>query len=110
MWLEKQRVEPAVYNLDHGSTYVYLWLSFGLEPQGIPKGGLFLISWDPLDQYGKNAHYLLSVSYRNQAGTDQGVVFELGKKVLKPGGLVWLWNATRASGPHKGIRRCGREG
>ena len=59
-------------------------LSFGLEPQGIPKGGLFLISWDPLDQYGKNAHYLLSVSYRNQAGTDQGVVFELGKKVLKP--------------------------
>ena len=56
-------------------------LSFGLEPQG--KGG-FLISWDPLDQYTKNAHYLLSVSYRDQAGTEQGVVFELGKKVLKP--------------------------
>src|SRR6478672_4177811 len=38
-------------------------LSFGLEPQEIPKGGSLLISWDPLDQYTKNAHYLLSVSY-----------------------------------------------
>ena len=59
-------------------------LSFGLEPQGISKGGLFLISWDPLDQYTKDAHYLVSVLYRDQAGTEQGVVFELGKKVLKP--------------------------
>src|SRR6476659_9079584 len=57
-------------------------LSFGLEPQ--VKGGPFLISWDPLDQYTKNAHYLLSVLYRDQAGTEQGVVFELGKSVLKP--------------------------
>jgi len=59
-------------------------LSFGLTPQRIPKGGVFLISWAPLDQYTKNAHYLLSISYRDQTGTEQGVVFELGKKVRKP--------------------------
>ena len=59
-------------------------LSFGLDPQGTVKRGVFLNSWDPLDQYTKNAHYLLSVLYRDQAGTEQGVVLELGKKVLKP--------------------------
>jgi len=90
-------------------------LSFGLEPQGIPKGGSLLISWDPLDQYTKNAHYLLSVSYRDQAGTEQGVVFELGKEVLKPTlerleartGLAMQFAEFAACQAYKAADRCG---
>jgi hypothetical protein len=90
-------------------------LSFGLAPQGIPKGGLFLISWDPLDQYSKNAHYLLSVLYRDQAGIEQGVVFELGKKVLKPtlekletrSGLPMQFSEYAACQAYKGEDGCG---
>ncbi len=90
-------------------------LSFGLEPQGIPKGGVFLISWDPLDQYTKNAHYLLSVSYRDQTGTEQGVVFELGKKTLKPTlerleartGLAMQFAEFAACQAYQAADRCG---
>ena len=88
-------------------------LSFGLEPQ--VKGGPFLISWDPLDQYTKNAHYLLSVLYRDQAGTEQGVVFELGKSVLKPTlerleavtGLAMQFGEFAACQAYKAADRCG---
>jgi hypothetical protein len=90
-------------------------LSFGLETQGGRKGGLFLITWDPLDQYTKHAHYLLSVSYRDQAGTEQRVVFELGKKVLKPTlerleartGLVMQFAEFAACQAYRTADRCG---
>lgn len=54
-------------------------LTYGLEPHGMSRGGLFLITWDPLDQYGKKAHYLLSIRYLDEAGAEQDAVFELGK-------------------------------
>jgi len=88
-------------------------LSFGLEPQ--VKGGFFLISWDPLDQYTKNAHFLLSVLYRDQAGTEHGVVFELGKSVLKPTlerleaatGLAMQFGEFAACQAYRAPDRCG---
>ena len=63
---------------------VVVGLAYGLEPHGIPEGGLFLITWDPLDQYTKKAHYLLSIRYLDQQGAEQGVVFELGKNIVRP--------------------------
>lgn len=59
-------------------------LAYGLEPHGIPKNGVFLITWNPLDQYSEKAHYLLSINYMDQAGSEQGVVFELGKAIVRP--------------------------
>jgi len=59
-------------------------LAYGLEPHEIPEGGTFLITWDPLDQYTSKAHYFLSIRYVDQAGVEQGVVFELGRDVVRP--------------------------
>ena len=58
-------------------------VAYGLDPHGLPQGGIFLITWDPLDQYTAKAHYLLSIRYLDQSGAEQGVVFELGKDIVR---------------------------
>ena len=62
-------------------------LEYGLEPgRRVPKGrGLvLLIAWDPIEQYTKNAHNLLTIVFRDQEGTEQAVVLELGTKLVRP--------------------------
>lgn len=42
-----------------------------------------VIPWDPFEQYTKDVHYMLTVSYQDQAGP-KTVVFELGKDLVRP--------------------------
>ena len=55
-------------------------LTFGRESR-CPKGCMVLIGWDPLDQYTDKAHYLLSITYSDSAGSEQGLVLEPSTRI-----------------------------
>ncbi|MEQ1897622.1 MAG: hypothetical protein ABL971_09595 [Vicinamibacterales bacterium] len=59
-------------------------LAYGRTAKGMSKEGFLVIGWDPLDQYSKKAHYLLSIQYRVQSGAERIAVFELGKTLIQP--------------------------
>lgn len=59
-------------------------LAYGLEPHGMTKGAIFLFTWDPFEQYTNKRHFLLSIRYLDRGGSEQGAVFELGKKLVRP--------------------------
>jgi hypothetical protein len=62
-------------------------LEYGLETGHLaPKGKalLLVIRWDPTDQFTKNAHNLLTIVYQDQSGTEQAVVMELSKDLVRP--------------------------
>ena len=60
---------------------------YGLQAgRRTPKGRSLLLvpRWDPTEQFTKNAHNLLTLVYQDRAGTEQAVVLELGKDLVRP--------------------------
>lgn len=62
-------------------------VEYGLEPgRRMPKGrGMILVPrWDPTEQFTNNAHNMLTLVYRDPSGTDEAIVLELGKDLIRP--------------------------
>ena len=71
----------------HRPEFTFAYGAFPLDrlPLRIPDGRHRIwIPWDPFDQYTDKVHYMLTLVYRDQAGHEQSVVFELGKDVVRP--------------------------
>jgi hypothetical protein len=62
-------------------------LEYGLEGGRHARrieGVLLVMRWDPTAQFTKDAHNLLTLVYRDQSGTEQAIVLELGRDLVRP--------------------------
>lgn len=80
----------AISSLQYGSDVrprpglMPIYFQESREQLRLPRRGFLVIPWDPFEQYTKDVHYLLTVSYQDEAGHEQTVAFELGKNLVRP--------------------------
>lgn len=82
----------AISSVDYGwklrpqPDITFAYGSFPLDALPIHVGNLhrIWIPWDPFEQFTDKVHNMLTLVYRDEAGKEQAVVFELGKDLVRP--------------------------
>ena len=59
-------------------------LTYGVEPSRQVRGVRLAFPWPGSSQFTDKPHYVLTVIHRDQTGTEQSDVFELGKNLVRP--------------------------
>jgi hypothetical protein len=48
------------------------------------RGAVLVIPWEVTEQYTKNAHFVLTIVFQDQSGSEQAAVIELGNDLVRP--------------------------